>query len=156
MLVIVSLMQKIWISKNASLCQVFTNRVTYNYTNGNTWLSWVLSIQICITMLRILLSTLLSIFLCTFSYHFPILCIYSQDEDHMTQSINNTVVWKISVGGSVEDEILGRVLFGETQRKHFGGIKIGGIKIGNLDKIISCMCLNLQLRVNFKVHVLPK
>ena len=43
-----------------------------------------------------------------------------------------------------------RVLL-ETQRKNFGGINIG-----DLNKIISCMCLNLHLRVNFNVDVLPK
>ena len=34
--------------------------------------------------------------------------------------------------------------------------KFGGINIGDLDKIISCVCLNLQLRLNFNVHMLPK
>ena len=46
---------------------------------------------------------------------------------------------------------MARVLLHETQRKHFGGINIG-----DLNKIISCMCLNLQLGVNFNVDVLPK
>ena len=35
--------------------------------------------------------------------------------------------------------------------KHFDGINTG-----NLDKIISYMCLKLPLRVNFNVYMLPK
>ena len=38
---------------------------------------------------------------------------------------------------TIKDEILARVLFGETAIKQFGGINIG-----DLDKIISYMCLN--------------
>ena len=37
------------------------------------------------------------------------------------------------------------------KRKHFDGINIG-----DLDKIISYICLNLQLEVNFNVRVLHK
>ena len=33
--------------------------------------------------------------------------------------------------------------------------QFGRIHIGDLDKIISYMCLKLQLRVNFNVRVLP-
>ena len=39
----------------------------------------------------------------------------------------------------------------KLKRKHFDGIIIG-----DLAKVISCMCLNLQLGVNFNVRVLPK
>ena len=44
-----------------------------------------------------------------------------------------------------------RVMFGETQKKTFGIINID-----DLGKNISYACLNLQLRVNFNVHVLHK
>ena len=45
---------------------------------------------------------------------------------------------------------MARVLFGEHKRKHFGRINIG-----NLDTIISYMCLNLQLRVNLMCACCP-
>ena len=47
----------------------------------------------------------------------------------------------------VQDEILERVLFGETHRKHFGGINIGDLEI------TSCVHLKLLLKVNFNVQV---
>ena len=47
---------------------------------------------------------------------------------------------------TIQDEILARVLFGETQN-------FGILNISDLDEIISYMCVKLQLRVNFNVDV---
>ena len=46
--------------------------------------------------------------------------------------------------------MLARLLFGETQRKHFGGINIGD------QGKISYMRLKFPLQVNFNVRVLSK
>ena len=46
--------------------------------------------------------------------------------------------------------MLARVLFDETHKKHYGRINIG-----DLDKIISYVSLNLQLGVNLKCVCCP-